>query len=160
VADSSHNTGLRVNLPFPNCADRPSDCSDLEVINTLDGFNVQPRLSIPFNGPIDVSTVTSQNIFLVSLGSTLPGADNRGEVVGINQVVWDPAAHTLHAESDQLLAQHTRYALIVTNGVHDTAGSPVTASEAFARFRQELNFGQTKNPALKAYRKALLDALA
>src|SRR5262245_47750248 len=65
VADSSHNTGLRVNLPFPDCAVRPSDCLGLAVINTLDGFNVQPRLSIPFSGPIDVNTVTSKTVFLV-----------------------------------------------------------------------------------------------
>jgi hypothetical protein len=52
VADPSHNTGLRVNLPLPDCGARPADCDDLNVINTLDGFNQQPRLSIPFSGPI------------------------------------------------------------------------------------------------------------
>jgi hypothetical protein len=47
---------------MPECALRPSDCEDVGVINTLDGFNMQPRLSIPFDGPIDVATVTrSQN---------------------------------------------------------------------------------------------------
>src|SRR5215510_5021852 len=35
VADPSHNTGLQVNLPLPDCAARPSDCADLQVINTL-----------------------------------------------------------------------------------------------------------------------------
>jgi hypothetical protein len=40
VPDSSHNTGLRVNLPKPDCSVRPSDCQDLDVINTLDGFNL------------------------------------------------------------------------------------------------------------------------
>jgi len=54
------------------------------VLNTLDGFNLQPRLSIPFDGPIDVSTVTSVTIFLLSLGDTLPGGDQGGQVVGIN----------------------------------------------------------------------------
>ncbi len=160
VADPSHNTGLRVNLPKPNCAARPSDCADFDVINTLDGFNLQPRLSIPFDGPIDVATATSQNVFLLSLGSTLPGGDPGGKVIGINQVVWDPAANTLHAESDEFLDQHTRYALIVTRSVRDPAGDPVEASEAFRRFRHDLNFGQTHDPTLKAYRKALLDALA
>jgi hypothetical protein len=50
VADTTQNTGLRVNLPKPDCVARPNDCQDLDVINTLDGFNVQPRLSIPFDG--------------------------------------------------------------------------------------------------------------
>jgi hypothetical protein len=39
VADPSHNTERRVNLPMPDCAERASDCQDIEVINTLDGFN-------------------------------------------------------------------------------------------------------------------------
>src|SRR2546426_11883378 len=76
VADPTQNTGLRVNLPKPDCLRQPSDCADLDVINTLDGFNVQPRLSIPFNGFIDVTTVTSRTVFLVNLGSTLPGRDH------------------------------------------------------------------------------------
>src|SRR6266550_2565476 len=59
VADPTQNSRLRVNLPKPDCLARPSDCQDLDVINTLDGFNLQPRLSIPFDGPIDVTTVTS-----------------------------------------------------------------------------------------------------
>jgi hypothetical protein len=66
----------------------------------------------------------------------------------------------LYAESDQLLDQHTRYALIVTNGVLDEHGQPVQASEDFTRFRHDLNFGQTKDPDLKEYRKDLLDATA
>src|SRR5262249_10359984 len=157
VSDPTHNTGLRVNLPKPDCAVRPTDCADIDVINTLDGFNLQPRISVSFSGPIDVSTVSSSTVFFVSLGDTLGGAG--GQVVGINQVVWDPATNTLHAESDELLDQHTRYALIVTNGIRDAAGDPVEAG-AFASFRHDLNFGQAKSAALKAYRKSLLDAVA
>ena len=157
VADSSHLTGIRVNLPKPNCATRPSDCADIDVINTLDGFNPQPRLSIPFNGPIDVSTVDG-NVFLVSLGDAVPGGSAGGKIVDINQIVWDPTTNTLHVESDEFLDQHTRYALIVTNGIRDTTGRRVEAG-AFRTFRHDLNFGQTKNAALKAYRKSLLDAL-
>ena len=37
----------------------------------LNGFNLQPRLSVPFSGPIDANSVTSDTVFLVSLGSTL-----------------------------------------------------------------------------------------
>ncbi|HET7341045.1 MAG TPA: Ig-like domain-containing protein [Methylomirabilota bacterium] len=153
VADAGQNTGLRVSLPKPDCSARPTDCADIDVINTLDGFNLQPRISIPFSGPIDVSTVSSSTVFFLSRGDTLGGGG--GQVVGINQVVWDPATNTLHAESDQLLDQHTRYALIVTNGITDTAGNPVGPSP----FRQALSFGQTKSATLKAYRKALLDAI-
>src|SRR5438034_4272742 len=94
VSDQTQNTGLRIALPKPYCAARPSDCVDLDVINELDGFNLQPRLSVPFDGPIDVASVTSESVFLVSLGSTLPGGDPGGHVVGINQVVWDTFTNT------------------------------------------------------------------
>ena len=99
-------------------------------------------------------------MFLVNLGSRLRKGHSRSPVVGINQIVWDPETHTLHVESDELLAQHTRYALLVTNGLRDLRGDPVEASEAFAHFRKHLNFGYTKNPALKEYRKALIEGLA
>ncbi len=59
--------GLRVNVPLPNCATNPSDCADLTLVNQLDGFNLQPRLSIPFDGAIDVSTVNSKTVFLIKL---------------------------------------------------------------------------------------------
>jgi hypothetical protein len=153
VDDPSQNTGVRVKLPKPDCAARPSDCADIDVVNTLDGFNLQARVSIPFSGPINVATVNSTNIFFLSRGDTLGGGG--GQVIGINQVVWDPATFTLHAESDQLLDQHTLYALIITNGIHDTAGDPVEPGP----FRKALNLGQTKDARLKAYRKSLLDAI-
>lgn len=158
VSDPSQNTGLRVNLPKPDCDARPSDCEDLDVINTLDGFNLQPRLSIPFDGPVDPATVTGETVFLVSLGDALD-QERRGRRVGINQIVWDQMTNTLHVQSDEQLDQHTRYALIVTNRVHDVRGLPVAASDAFLRFRHELSFGQTHDSDLKNYRKVLLDAL-
>ena len=40
--DFRQNTFRHVNLPKPDCAALPSDCADIDVINTLDGFNVQP----------------------------------------------------------------------------------------------------------------------
>jgi hypothetical protein len=49
VPDPTQVTGLRVNLPKPDCALRRSDCEDIDVLNTLDGFNLQPRLSVPIH---------------------------------------------------------------------------------------------------------------
>jgi hypothetical protein len=94
--DGTHLTRLRVNLPTPDCAARPSDCADIAVLNTLDGFNLQPRLSIPFSGPIDPSTADSSSVFLVSLGDTTRLFHGLGKITGINQVVWDPDTNTLH----------------------------------------------------------------
>jgi hypothetical protein len=145
VADSSQVTGLRVNVPLPACATRPSDCADDAVLNSLDGFNIQPRITIPFSGPIDLSTVSSSNIFLVGPGD---------HVVGINQPVWEPLTNTLYVESNDQLQQDSTYLLVVTAGVRDTRGKPVESA-----FRRELNFGHTKNPNVEAYRQALLAAL-
>ena len=164
VADRSHLTGLRVNLPKPDCFERPSDCEDIDVINTLDGFNTQPRLSVPFDGAIDVDTVSSRTVFLIELrcrddkrmmaAMTTKKCDDdrhRGvKVVGINQIVWDTFTNTLHVESDELLDQHTTYALIVTREVRDLYGSRIEARPAFRRFRQSV-----RNP----YKEALVDAI-
>ena len=133
VPNPANITRLQVSLPLPDCTTHPSDCNDLRVINTLDGFNVNPRVSIPFNGPIDVSSVNSDTIFFVELADH----GRKDRIVGINRVVWDPANNTLHAESDQLLEQHTPYALVVTDGVHDSAGNPVQRSAGFARLLGE-----------------------
>jgi len=159
VADSSQLTGRRINLPLPDRAARPSDYDDVTVINTLDGFNLQPRLSVAFSGPIDVSTVNSNTVFLIKLGDPTAQDEAGGRTVGINQTVWDVATNTLHVESDELLDQHTRYALIVTRGVHDADGQPISRSEGFDRFRRGLNTGQAQDPALKEYRKEMIDAL-
>jgi hypothetical protein len=149
VPDGSQLTGLRVNLPKPDCAVRPSGCDDAAVLNALDGFNLQPRLSIPFTGPIDLATVTSDTVFLFEVGL------GHG-FVGINQFVWDPdPANTLHVESDEFLDQHARYLLVVTDRVRDVAGDPIDS----AQFRKFLNFGQTGDPSEKAYRADLLEAL-
>ena len=153
VDDHGQKTGLRVSLPRPDCVVRPSDCADIDVINTLDGFNLQPRLSIPFSGPIDVSTVSSRTVFLVKLGH-----EHGSDPVGINQIVWDPETLTLHAESDELLDQHTRYLLVVTDGVRDTDGKRVKG-EAFEDFLDDGKHGRHHGGPLGDYRRDLREAL-
>lgn len=163
AADALQRTGLRVNLPSPNCATHPSDCADVALLNQLDGFNLQPRISIPFDGAIDPSTVNSSTVFLVKLpGSGLGEVEFdhfTPQVIGINQIVWDPASLTLFVESNDHLDQDSNYLVVVTSGVHDAAGDPIEASDDFRQFRRDENFGQTKDRQLKAYRKLLINAL-
>ena len=146
VPDATQATGLRVDLPSPDCSARRSDCADINVLNQLDGFNIQPRISIPFSAPIDVSTISRSTLFLVGPG---------GHVVGPNQLVWEPGANTLHFESDEQLDEATTYLLVLTRDARAADGSRLDRTD----FRRDLNYGQTKDPAVKAYRKALLDAL-
>ncbi|MDM0113705.1 Ig-like domain-containing protein [Variovorax sp. J22R133] len=129
--DWTQNTFKRVNLPKPDCTGLVSDCQDIDVLNTLDGFNMQPRITVPFTGDIDLSTVNSDTLYLVGLGDTLSGR-GFGDKVGINQVSWDVANKTLVVQSDELLQEHSRYVLVITNGIHDTAGDPI-AGAPFSR---------------------------
>jgi hypothetical protein len=133
-----------------------SDCQDIDVINTLDGFNTQPRISVPFTGDIDPSTVNSDTLYLLNLGDTLSGA-GFGQKVGINQVAWDVAGKTLVVESDELLQQHTRYLLVVTNGIRDKAGDPIDGG-AFAQLRLPPGRGEAQDRDSMDYRGALQNA--
>ena len=151
VADAAQATGLRINLPYPDCAALPSDCDDIEYLNTLDGFNLITRISIPFDGAIDPTTVSNNNVFVISRSSTLSGGGSSAQVIGINQVIWDPDTLTLHVEVNEILDQHRQYALIVTDSIHDVLGRRIKPSTEFKRFHRD-------SPAL--YRARLEDAVA
>jgi hypothetical protein len=152
VPDGSQNTYRRVNLPKPNCAVRPSDCADISVLNMLDGFSTQPRITVPFTGDIDVSSVNSDSIFLVNLGDTLTYA-GAGQKIGINQVLWDPQTKTLVFQPEALLNEHSRYALIITSSVRDASGKSIKSGG----FGEIFGTGQDRNTS--EYRRELRDAL-
>ena len=149
--DPDQLTGLRVALPKPNCAVRVSDCEDIEVINTLDGFNVQPRVTVPFTGEIDLATVTDETVFLIRSGI---GDHRHAQRVALNQLAWDSLSDTLIGKSDELLEQHARYLLVITDGVRDKAGAPLE-TEGFRRGLADSG----NDSATRAYRRALDTAL-
>ena len=127
VADARPNTGRRVNLPMPaDCTANASECEDRAVLNQLDGFNMQPRITVPFDGEIDPATVTSRTVILLNLTS---GDD---APIGINQVVWDPPTKELSFRPEISLEQHTRYGLVVTTGVHDRNGQAIDVARTDA----------------------------
>jgi dienelactone hydrolase len=132
IADSDQITGRRVNLPNADCAVRRSDCEDVTVMNTLDGFSVSPRISIAWDGAINVSTVNSRTVFLIPLSGEGPP----DRVIGIDQVVWNPERNRLFAKAAEILQQHSRYALIVTNEIRSLSGVRVAPSIAFRHLKQ------------------------
>jgi hypothetical protein len=150
VPDPRQATGRRLSHPYPDCTERPSDCEDLDVVNTLDGWGLHPRISVPFSGAIDPTSVTSETLFVIGL-DTRPGRPLGGERIGINQVVWDVATNTLHVEVDRLLNERRRYAVIVTTGIRDTRGRAVKRTDTFKRF---------VTMASSSYAAQLRDALA
>ena len=125
---------------MPDSSARPSDFDDVTLLNQLDGFNIQPRLSIPFSGDIDASSVTSGNVFLLRVRNAAADREHeerdddrpRAAPIGVNQIVWDVATKTLHVKSDALLEQHTTYLLVVTRDVRDLNGR----GETIARLRR------------------------
>ena len=94
--------------------------------------------------------MSSATVFLIRLGGTLDEANDDGHISGINRVVWDVDSRTLRVESDEFLDQHTRYALIVTRGIHDATGREIQASRGFRQFRETVR---------GAYRRSLLEAV-
>ena len=119
VADSSQLTGRRVALPVPSCnSTNYSVCDDVALLNTLDGFDLQPRVAIPFSGPIDVSSITDSSVYLQAPD---------GSRTGISQLVFDPATNILAGISRDQLEEATTYSIVVTSAVKDSSGTAVDA---------------------------------
>jgi len=133
VADTAQKTGRRVNLPMPDCATQASTCQEFAYLNQLDGFNLRPRVSIRFSGPIHPDTLRG-GVFLVALDNLSTdeyGLYRTGDVGYIDQVIFDPDTNTAYAKTDAILDQHRQFLLVVTDAVRDRAGMPVTADPAY-----------------------------
>ena len=129
--DWSQPTGFRVDLPKPDFAVRLST-APTSTSSTHSTVSTSSPISIPFTGAIDPSSVSSSSVFLIRLPDHA--------ITGVNQIVWEPAANTLHVESDQLLRQQTAYILVVTNRVRDANGEPIDA----APFRSDLHHNMSE----------------
>ena len=126
VADTQQKTGLRVNLPVNvACSSAAlSACTNTSLLNQLDGFSVNPRITVCFSDPIDPSTLNNAIQFVA--------ADGSGTSIKINQTIYDPVAKCAYAKPDRILAQDTRYLLLVTGPINDAAGSKVKPDPAFS----------------------------
>lgn len=123
TANSSQKTGLQVNLPAPSgCTplSTATQCVNVELLNQLDGFSVNPRITVCFSAPVNVSTL-SNGIFFVPVGTF-------GLPIGINQVIFDPSGLCAYAKPNEVLNQDTEYLLVVTPAVLDANGKSVEAS--------------------------------
>jgi hypothetical protein len=126
VPDRTQRTGLRIASPAARCTLGRSVCDDLKLLGELDGFDLEPRLALRFSGPIDLGSVTPRTVFLVRLVAGPP------EITGVDRLVWDPGSHTLYARPETLLEPETRYGLVVTRELRDSAGRSVEPSPSFA----------------------------
>lgn len=129
VADGEQATGRRVALPLPPCGADDAGCHEVQLLNQLDGFSVNPRLSLRFSGPIALATVRRESAFVLPVfGEPLPSP------VGLVQLVWDEEQRTLYARTERALLQARRYALVITSRVLDIEGKPLQpAAELLGR---------------------------
>ena len=119
LPDASQLTGLRVNLPVPICdSTNSSVCDDLRLLNLQDGFDLRPRITVPFSGPIDVSTVNAASLYVTG---------PHGFRTPVAQLVWDPSTNVLAGEPSDFLSEATTYTVAVTNGIKDPSGHSVIA---------------------------------
>jgi hypothetical protein len=132
VADRSQVTGRRINfrqgidypkvggVVQPSCTSADySICDAFAELNKLDGFDLQPRVLVPFTGPIDLGSVSASNFFI--------STDTGDFVSGLRQLTFDPATNTLAGISDGFLSEGTFYRIRVTNGILDNRGRHVRA---------------------------------
>jgi hypothetical protein len=97
--------------------DTYSICDGFAELNKLDGFDLQPRVAVPFTGAIKLDSVNDKNFFI---------ATRKGRFVsGLRQLTFDPVTHILAGISDKFLAERTTYAVHVTRGIRDARGKAV-----------------------------------
>ncbi len=127
VPDAQQKTGLRVNLPLPDCGAEPSSCEETAWVNVLDGFSLFPRGTVRFSSAPDLDSMQF-GTFIVWLDD---GFEPAGTMTQIDQLSYDAASNTVFFKPNGALDQSRRYLLIVTDSVVDKAGDPVLRSNAF-----------------------------
>jgi pimeloyl-ACP methyl ester carboxylesterase len=134
VRDAAQKTGKRVNLPLPDCRAQPSTCQEIGLLNQLDGFNLTPRIVLRFSGPVQPDSIRD-GVFLFPLENLTDeeyGLQRDGDVITMNQVIFDPVTNTAYAKPDSFIDQHRRFLLVVTSAVVDRADDPVAADAAYS----------------------------
>jgi hypothetical protein len=116
-ADPGQLTGRRVRLSLVNCFEAPSSCDEIGLLNGLDGWSVNARMTLAFTAPIALDSVTRSSVFVLPLGG-----DAAAEPVGLSRLVWDAEMTTLYAKPERVLRQGRAHALVVTACATPTAG--------------------------------------
>jgi hypothetical protein len=109
---------FRQGIDYPACdSTNYSICDGFTMLDKLDGFDIQPRVTIPFTGPIDIKSVNDSDVFV-------QGPGGRTQLM---QLVWDPASLTLSGITNAMLYEASLYNIVVTSAVKDASGNPIDA---------------------------------
>jgi hypothetical protein len=107
----------------PSCTSADySICDGFAALNKLDGFDLQPRVAVPFTGAIDLDSVNASNFYIgTSTGAFVTGS---ASLPSTRRRTSCPESATASSE------ESTSYRICVTNGILDGTGQPI---RAFAR---------------------------
>ena len=142
VRDPAQLTGLRVRLPLPDCTARPSDCAELQRLNRLDGFDVEPRVQVTFDRRVAVGEVRTGTLSLRAAGG--------GPAIGLDRLVWDPATRTLTGSPVRQLRPATRYRVRVAASLGGKAASATfTTMSTTAQLRRLAARVRASRPVLR-----------
>jgi hypothetical protein len=126
VADSSQVTGRRVAMPTAGCdVQGRTLCDDLALVNQLDGFDLRPRVTLPFTGLVDLTTITPATVHIDG---------PNGFRTGLVQLTLDRTSGTVAGYPDQYLTQDTTYTLTVGAGIKAADGTDVGGTPASSTF--------------------------
>jgi hypothetical protein len=126
AADPSQLTGRRIRLSLVNCFEAPSTCDEISLLNGLDGWSVNPRMTLAFTGRVALDSITRSSAFVLPLG------DGPAEPIGLSRLVWDPEGTTLYAKPERVLRQARPHAIVVTSRVRDEQGQPLRPAKGLA----------------------------
>jgi hypothetical protein len=156
---TTSNTARRVRMPAPaDCAATPNTCQEHWLLEQFDGFSLYPRVRVRFSAAINPETL-KDGVYLVARDNyttTEPGIHKTGDVVRLNQFIYDPVNFAAYAKPDAAMDQHRRYALVVTDAVKDEAGDPVEADSAYSACAEGAadDYCRTLSEAVKAITEA------
>lgn len=99
-------------------------CSNADLLNRLDGFSVNPRISVCFSGEVDWAKAEDGISFVRA-------SDPASAPIGLKQVIHDSNSHCLYAKPERILDQRTQYLLLIRNTVTDSGGQSVVEDSRF-----------------------------
>ncbi|HUG86641.1 MAG TPA: cell wall-binding repeat-containing protein [Euzebya sp.] len=140
VADPAQATGRRLALPLPDCDQQASRCADLRHVNTLDGFDVLPRVAVRLDRAPDGDLAQTFGSDVVGVR---PAAG--GDVIGLARLVYDPATMTLYGEPADQLAEATQYDVVYQD--QTTRFTTMSASAGLVQMRHQLDSGAAHDAA-------------
>ncbi len=145
-----------MNLPpeeqFCNGNQTQSVCSNLQLLNQLDGFSINPRVMVCFSDEVNPATLPN--------GIKLIPVDAPSTAISLTQFLYhhdsNAKSYCAYAKPNNVLNQGSRYLLVVTDAVTDSAGQKVEDGGSFeAALKSSDSYDESLASALDSLPKQL-----